>query len=82
MEWLAVVEWFGRPEIETDEVREHRITMEAVVDAYSEKALGAYSVRVVQSHLGLRSSLRRVCRRASPVLWSSWPSKPFLERTS
>jgi Calcium binding len=39
-----VVEWFGRPEIETDEVREHRITMEAVVDAYNEqeRAIGWY----------------------------------------
>src|SRR5215204_484862 len=27
-EWFAVVEWFGRPEIETDEVRERRISME------------------------------------------------------
>jgi hypothetical protein len=43
-EWFAVVEWFGRPEIETDEVREHRITMEAVVDAYNEqeRAIGWY----------------------------------------
>ena len=33
-----MVEWFGRPEIETDEVRERRITMvEAVVDAYDEQ---------------------------------------------
>jgi hypothetical protein len=39
-----VVEWFGRPEIETDEVRERRITMEAVVDAYNEqeRAIGWY----------------------------------------
>jgi hypothetical protein len=39
-----VVEWFGRPEIETDEVRERRITMEAVVDAYDEqeRAIGWY----------------------------------------
>jgi hypothetical protein len=39
-----MVEWFGRPEIETDEVREHRITMEAVVDAYNEqeRAIGSY----------------------------------------
>jgi hypothetical protein len=37
MEWFAVVEWFGRPEIETYEAREHRITMEAVVDAYNEQ---------------------------------------------
>ena len=39
-----MVEWFGRPEIETDEVREHRITMEAVVDAYNEqeRAIGWY----------------------------------------
>jgi hypothetical protein len=44
MEWIAVVEWFGRPEIETDEVREHRISMEAVVDAYNEqeRAIGWY----------------------------------------
>jgi Calcium binding len=35
--WFDMVEWFGRPEIETDEVREHRITMEAVVDAYNEQ---------------------------------------------
>ena len=44
MEWFAVVEWFGRPEIETDEVRERRITMEAVVDAYNEqeRAIGWY----------------------------------------
>ena len=39
-----MVEWFGRPEIETDEVRERRITMEAVVDAYNEeeRAVGWY----------------------------------------
>lgn len=39
-----MVEWFGRPEIETDEVRERRITMEAVVDAYNEqeRAIGWY----------------------------------------
>ena len=39
-----MVEWFGKPEIETDEVREHRITMEAVVDAYNEeeRAIGWY----------------------------------------
>ena len=44
MECFAVVEWFGRPEIETDEVRERRITMEAVVDAYNEeeRAIGWY----------------------------------------
>jgi hypothetical protein len=43
-EWFAVVEWFGRPKIETDEVRERRITMEAVVDAYDEqeRAIGWY----------------------------------------
>ena len=32
-----MVEWFGRPEIETDEVRERRIDMEIVVDAYNEQ---------------------------------------------
>jgi hypothetical protein len=39
-----VVEWFGRPKIETDEVRERRITKEAVVDAYDEqeRAIGWY----------------------------------------
>ena len=39
-----MVEWFGIPEIETDEVRERRITMEAVVDAYDEqvRAIGWY----------------------------------------
>ena len=39
-----MVEWFGRPEIETDEIRERRITMEAVVDAYNEqeRAIGWY----------------------------------------
>jgi hypothetical protein len=39
-----VVEWFGRPEIETDEIRERRISMEAVVDAYNEqeRAIGWY----------------------------------------
>ena len=39
-----MVEWFGRPEIETDEIREHRISMEAVVDAYNEqeRAIGWY----------------------------------------
>jgi Calcium binding len=44
MEWFAVVEWFGRPEIETDEAREHRIVMEIVVDAYDEqeRAIGWY----------------------------------------
>jgi hypothetical protein len=43
-EWFAVVEWFGRPKIETDEVRERRITKEAVVDAYDEqeRAIGWY----------------------------------------
>jgi hypothetical protein len=43
-EWFAVVEWFGEPEIETDEAREHRITMEAVVDAYNEqeRSIGWY----------------------------------------
>jgi hypothetical protein len=42
MEWCAVVEWFGRLEIETDEDREHRVVMEAVVDAYDEleRAIG------------------------------------------
>jgi hypothetical protein len=44
MEWFAVVEWFGRPEVETDEVRERRIDMEIVVDAYDEqeRAIGWY----------------------------------------
>ena len=44
MEWFAVVEWFGRPEMETNEARERRITMEAVVDAYNEeeRAIGWY----------------------------------------
>src|ERR671911_2098409 len=39
-----MVEWFGRPEIETDKVRERRISMEAVVDAYNEqeRAIGWY----------------------------------------
>jgi Calcium binding len=39
-----VGEWFGRPKIETDEVRERRISMEAVVDAYDEqeRAIGWY----------------------------------------
>ena len=39
-----MVEWFGRPEIETDDVRERRIYMEAVVDAYDEqeRAIGWY----------------------------------------
>jgi hypothetical protein len=38
------VEWFGRPEVETDEAREHRIVMEIVVDAYNEqeRAIGWY----------------------------------------
>ena len=42
--WFDMVEWFGRPEIETDEVRERRISMEAVVDAYNEQeqAIGWY----------------------------------------
>ncbi len=40
----SVLEWFGGPEIETDEAREHRIDMEIVVDAYDEqeRALGWY----------------------------------------
>jgi hypothetical protein len=44
LEWIAMVEWFGKPEIETDEVRERRISMEAVVDAYieQERAIGWY----------------------------------------
>jgi hypothetical protein len=44
MEWFGVVEWFGRPEVETDEAREHRIDMEIVVDAYDEqeRAIGWY----------------------------------------
>jgi Calcium binding len=44
LEWIAMVEWFGRPEIETDEVRERRISMEAVDDAYNEleRAIGWY----------------------------------------
>ena len=37
LKWIAMLEWFGRPEIETDEVREHRISMEAIVDAYNEQ---------------------------------------------
>ena len=39
-----MVEWFGAPEIETDEAREHRIVMEIVVDAYDEqeRAMGWY----------------------------------------
>jgi len=37
LKWIALLEWFGRPEIETDEVREHRISMEAIVDAYNEQ---------------------------------------------
>jgi len=43
-EWFAVVAGFARPEIETDEPREHRITMEAVFDAYNEqeRAIGWY----------------------------------------
>src|SRR5215213_889785 len=44
MEWFGVVEWFGAPEVETDEAREHRIDMEIVVDAYDEqeRAMGWY----------------------------------------
>jgi hypothetical protein len=44
MEWFGVVEWFGRPEVEMDEAREHRIVMEIVVDAYDEqeRAIGWY----------------------------------------
>jgi Calcium binding len=44
MKRIAMVEWFGRPEIETNEVRERRISMEAVVDAYNEqeRAIGWY----------------------------------------
>jgi hypothetical protein len=44
MEWFGVVEWFGAPEVETDEAREHRIVMEIVVDAYDEqeRAIGWY----------------------------------------
>jgi hypothetical protein len=44
MEWSAVVEWFGRPKVETDETRERRIDMEIVVDAYNEQewAIGWY----------------------------------------
>jgi hypothetical protein len=34
MEWFDMVEWFGRPGIETDEAREHRISMEAFVETY------------------------------------------------
>ena len=39
-----MVEWFGRPEIKTDEARQRRISMEAVVDAYNEqeRAIGWY----------------------------------------
>ena len=39
-----MVEWFGRPEIETDGARERRIVMEIVVDAYNEqqRAMGWY----------------------------------------
>jgi hypothetical protein len=44
MECFEVVEWFGRPEVEMDEAREHRIVMEIVVDAYDEqeRAIGWY----------------------------------------
>jgi hypothetical protein len=44
MKWFDMVEWFGRPEIETDEARERRISMEAVVEAYGEqeRAIGWY----------------------------------------
>ena len=44
MECSGVVEWFGGPEIETDEAREHRIDMEIVVDAddEQERAMGRY----------------------------------------
>ena len=54
-EWFAVVEWFGRPEIETDEVRERRITMEAVVDAYNEqeRAIGWYYYLEAEAQLPL-----------------------------
>jgi Calcium binding len=44
MECFGVVEWFGAPQVETDEAREHRIVMEIVVDAYDEqeRAIGWY----------------------------------------
>jgi hypothetical protein len=39
-----MVEWFGEPDVDTDEARVHRIVMEIVVDAYNEqeRAIGWY----------------------------------------
>src|SRR5215212_10023363 len=53
VEWFEVVEWFGAPEIETDEAREHRIDMEIVVDAYDEqeRAMGWYYYLEGKIHL-------------------------------
>ena len=66
MEWFAVVEWFGRPEIETDEVRERRISMEAVVDAYNEqeRAIGWYYY--LEGKLNFPFLARCAARRSTP----------------
>ena len=63
-----MVEWFGRPEIETDEVRERRITMEAVVDAYNEqeRAIGWYYY--LERRLDFPFLARCATRRSTSVL--------------
>jgi hypothetical protein len=67
-EWFAVVEWFARREIETDEARERRISMEAVVDAYNEqeRAIGWYYY--LEGKLGFPFLARCAARRSTSPL--------------
>ena len=63
-----MVEWFGRPEIETDEVRERRIDMEIVVDAYNEqeRAIGWYYY--LEGKLNFPFLVRCAARRSTSPL--------------
>ena len=63
-----MVEWFGRPDVETDEVREHRIVMEIVVDAYDEqeRAIGWYYY--LEGKLNFPFLVRCAARRSTSPL--------------
>ena len=82
MEWFAVVEWFGRPEIETDEAREHRITMEAVVDTYNEeeRAIGWYYY--LEGKINFPFLARCATRRSTSPLKSSTGAMPITSTSS
>ena len=63
-----MVEWFGRPEIETDEARERRTVMEIVVDVYDEqeRAIGWYYY--LEGEAGLPFLAQCAARRSTSPL--------------